>query len=259
MSRQGKSAAAGFIDKLEREVLAVRPLAGPSPWHCLTGACTGAALAFWLSVRGIDRGDFAWGWLVVGAVVGGLSFGLAGRALWNQLLAAHYAGLQEQARANILERELLFLALADDLPARYEHFRFAAQSYGKTRARNWNERRKGSMQDRLSWLVENYQELCRIERLPVATPQLQRWTSWCIWLMLAPCGGLAVAIAAVAGGWLPRELNIALVLLSVGLLFAALGAGGGIAAMLSRLQRVALLSVMVEQLDVDLAQPAADS
>ena len=166
------------------------------------------------------------------------------------------------ARRNLLEHELLLLAVGDDLPVRYEKLRHAAQSYGKTREKNWEELRRGSMRDRLNWLAKNYPVLCRIEKLQLTTPFLARLGQWFTWGMLLPLPLLLAAVAFVTTvgvrGRLLGEDHL-------GLMFAALALMVGSAMIfafakstLMRIEQAALYAELVEQLDTDLApMPAA--
>jgi hypothetical protein len=254
-----KSPAAKYIDRLERQARSARPLTGWQPhWGgAFLGAGSGFFVGLWLSMREPPAGAVHWPTLLLVTLVGAVAFAVAGRLGWNALLARHQAALLAQVRSNLLDHELLLLCFEPELPAHYEKLRHAAQSYGKTRARNWAELRKGSMQDRVQWLIENYQVICGIIKLPYSTPGVNKLRSITSWLFLVPVLLIALPILVLAQGWLPRPIATDAILLSLAGTNGLISVLIGVLALLSQLERSALLTVLVEQLDVDGLVPPA--
>lgn len=255
---------ARYIDRLERGVKGLVAQRGLNFWHMLLGALTGLAVPFVAGIRPFTLGVDIVPLLLVCCGAFALSYGLVGRAHWNSLLAGSYARLRELARKNLLEHELLLLALADDLPAQHEQLRYVAQSYGKTRARNYSELRKGSMTDRMEWLVENYRVICGVLRLPCTVLELLRRQRLFNWIMLGPTGllllaiGLLTALQFAGARALPEEVSVNLLLGSVALMLLGSSAGGALSTQQQKAERGALSSVLVELLDLTDPQPVLE-
>jgi hypothetical protein len=259
MAGSAASPTALFLGRLERQARAARLLTGwqVNGGHALLGAVALPALYLWASVRQLHGGAALWTALALAALLGALAFAWAGRRCWNALLRANYEPLVAQARANLVERELLLLCFEPELPAAYEHLRYAAQSHGKTRARNWAELRPGSMHDRVQWLVENYRVICTLEKLPLGTPALRRFTAVCSWCLLLPLGLFILCIPAAALRWLPEDGFVTALLGTTGLLLASGAVFVPLLQLAARIESSALLAVLTAELDVDRLEQAA--
>ena len=250
---------ARLIDGYERAVARLGPRPGFNPWHAAAGAAIGLCASALGLLPLLVETHSGWQLIPVCGALGALAFMLFARADWNRLYAQYFAPLRAQAATNLCDHELLLLMMEDDLPARFEKLRYVAQSHGKTRARNYAELRKGSMADRVTWLVENYTVICRALGLPHSLPALRARDRRALWLFLSPLGLLVAAIAgmmalaghggiALAKFTFPAFSGITMLLMSCGALVSGLQA---------HLERAALLSVLVEVLDLTDPQPVA--
>jgi hypothetical protein len=237
--------------KLRREAAATVPRRGLNPWEVLAGVACGAfagAMHGALTYRSFDHGLF---FTAAGALLGGLLLGLAGWRLWNQLLAQNLDALLMLLQGNLLDHGLLQLAIADELPAEFEQLRTVAQSYGKTRARNWNEIRKDSMRERVHWLVENYNVICKTLRLPRTVPTLDRLTRQVTWI-LALCWLplIALFLLPIVFRKVGPQVWMAWLAPAFDLMNLALIGGIVVVWIIGRVERGALLKVLTEELQL---------
>lgn len=245
------SATARYVDQLQRQTRCLKPVEGRHWGHLITGGTLGAGLSLWFSIGLFKAGTFSWFIPILAAIVGALGFAWLARRLWNHLLANCLRQQQDLARTNLFEHDLLLVCMQDELPAKFEKLRFVAQSYGKTRAANWAELRKGSMQQRVQWLVENYEVVCAALKLPSVSPELRHVQSrLCRWLWL-PAGLFVLSIALIymqeagrIGGGMLLAVNV------MGLSFAWGGIVFALVVIAGQLQRAAFLSVLVEAIDL---------
>jgi hypothetical protein len=153
---------------------------------------------------------------------------------------------------------LLLICSSSEMPAHYDKLRRVAQSYGKTRARNWEEIDRNSMRQRVQWLVENYRVICQTLRLPASTASLHRLQRIAEKLMLLPLALLMVCFAGLAlhqpGG---AERWTGWIILLLGLQMSMLWPLVGYFTMARALERGALLSVLTEELALQRAGPGA--
>jgi hypothetical protein len=256
------SAVARLIDSYERAVRRLSPHMGLRPSHLFSGGLFGFMGALLGTMPWLVRDHGGW-WIVAAVTLASAalqSVVAAGR--WNRLYAQCFDAQRRLVRSNLLDHELLLLAMEEELPARYDKLRRVAQSHGKTRARNYMELRKGSMADRVQWLAENYRVLCPPLGLQPLVPALAAGHRRRQALLLAPpvlmvlclvllavllSQGLAVYVKQL----LPAVMGCSILLLGWGL---------GPEMQQQELERGALLSVLVELLDLTdpAPQPATD-
>jgi hypothetical protein len=142
----------------------------------------------------------AWVSIALGALAGAASIGHSAMRLWNWAFRTFFAPLRAKIRENLSEHGLLMLCLSEEMPAQFEKLKSLSQSYGKTRARNWNELKRGSMQERLQWLIENYYVICQFLKLEAGMPAFNRLQRQLSWLFALPFGlyalvlGVAIAL-----------------------------------------------------------------
>ncbi|MCC7479595.1 hypothetical protein IT575_14225 [bacterium] len=252
MSRpeQQQSATSRYVDYLERQVDRVQPLRRLHWGHLLGGAFVSMLLCLWFGLYVMAMGRFNW-WLAVAiSLAAAVPYAIFARWYWNRCLALVHEAQRRQVRSNLIDHDLLLVCVQDELPARFECLRFVAQSYGKTRARNWNELQKGSMKQRVTWLVENYYVVCDALRLPGLSAELlherarlmRYW--WPIALVFA---GSLLSLFFVQ--WLPKNAAVMLVLFGVGLSFVMLSPLVLCFAILQQIQQSALVSEIVDALD----------
>jgi hypothetical protein len=245
----GRSSTAKYLDRLGREARGLRPIpAGRiATGHVVGGALTGVIAAAFAGLPQLAAGGFPW--LLATGIVAGclLLFPLAGKALWNRLLVDNVQLLTDQVRGNLLDHELLLLCSSSELPAHYDKLRRVAQSYGKTRARNWEEIDRNSMRQRVQWLVENYNVVCRALGLPCSTAGLRRLRQWLLALLFLPLALMLAAIADLIATHGGRQWEMVL-LASIGLQLAAVPALTGLLLMQSQLERGTLIQVLTTEL-----------
>ncbi len=248
-----KSATARYIDTLERRAKVARPLRSLSVGHVITGAVLGLGICFLLGVRALDAGRFNWWATILFCVLSGAGFGFLGRWFWNGVFISNVRELRALARQNLFDHDLLYLCMQDDLPAKFEVLRHVAQSYGKTRARNWAELKKGSMQQRVQWLVENYYVICSTLRLDSITARLQALQKRLLLWSLLPLGVFIASLIPVFMGTPPSQ-GYALPIVLGGMALA-LGGGGVLLSLVmlaGSLQQAAFLAELSGALDTDL-------
>jgi hypothetical protein len=253
------SAVARLIDGYERAVKRLRPQTGLQLWHLVSGGFFGFMAALIGMMPLLVHRHSAW-WLVAAATVAtALLQAALGRGRWNRLCAQCFEAQRQLVRGNLLDHELLLLAMEEELPARFDKLRYVAQSHGKTRARNYMELRKGSMADRIQWLVENYRALCPPLGLRPLTPALaaRRWRLQA--LLLAPVAlmGLGIGLLAVLQTQGLHPLIQYEMPAVMGCCIWLLGCGLGPLTEQQELERGALLSVLVELLDLTNPEPVS--
>jgi hypothetical protein len=263
MQHRTDSAVAQLIDSYERAVQRVRPRSSWQPEQFFLGALFGLmAGLLGLIPLFMQHGPVGW-WSLAAVTAGcGLFSGLLARGRWDRLYASCFTAQRQHVRGNLLEHEMLLLAMEEELPARCDKLRRVAQSHGKTRARNYMELRKGSMVDRIQWLVENYNVLCPPLGLTALTPTLASRRNRLQALQLVPLivMGLGIVLLAVlqTQGVLRHIELIMPTILACGTLL--LGANLGPLLEQRQVERAALLSAVVELLDLtDPAPEAADA
>lgn len=252
----GESPTGHYLDVLEREAQRCRPLRGLHWGHLLIGGGIGAFLTWWFCLPGIVHGQLSPAWPLVGAAIGSVFWGCIGRWSWNRLLKKNLAELRALAQSNLIEHDLLLVCIEDDLPARFESLRHVSQSRGKTRTRNYSELRRGSMQDRIRWLVENYNAICSTLKLRSSTQQLERLGRGLMWLMLLPLFFLLLAMVLLAVRLIGLQYIAPVMMDSMGAVLTACALALGPLVQINTLQSAALASELVAALRP--SEPASD-